>query len=61
MHGLTKPRVIRVKSWSELPDILEPGIYKIDGATLKLKEPLDKDEARELVSLVKRIDKKYYG
>ena len=58
---MTKPWVIRVKSWSELPDILEPGIYKIDGATLKLKEPLDKDEARELVSLVKRIDKKYYG
>ena len=58
---MTKPRVTRVKSWSELPDILEPGIYKIDGATLKLKEPLDKDEARELISLVKRIDKKYYG
>ena len=58
---MPKPRVVRVKSWSELPDTLEPGIYKIDGATLKLKEPLDKDEAKELVSLVKRIDKRYYG
>ena len=58
---MSKPRIIQVKNWSDLPEILEPGTYKINGATLKLKEPIYKDEAKELVSLVKRIDKKYYG
>ena len=58
---MAKPRVVRVKSWSELPEVLEPGEYVIDGVTLRLKEPLEKEDARELVSLVKRVDKKYYS
>ena len=58
---MAKARVVRVRSWSELPDILEPGEYVVDGATLRLKEPLEKEDAKELVSLVKRIDKKYYS
>ena len=58
---MARPRIIRVRSWSELPEVLEPGIYKIDGATLKLREPLEKSVAKELVSFVKRIHKKYYS
>ncbi|MCE4599502.1 MAG: hypothetical protein F7C81_04825 [Desulfurococcales archaeon] len=59
---MAKPeKVIRARSWDELPDILEPGEYRIDGVTLRLKEPLEKEDAMELVSLVKRVDKKYYG
>lgn len=56
-----KTRIVEVKSWDELPRVLEPGEYRIDGAVLRLREPIEKDEAKELVSLVKRVDRKYYG
>jgi len=58
---LASERVVRVKSWSELPETLEPGVYEVDGARLEIREPLERDEARELVRLVKRVDRKYYG
>ena len=59
---MAKPeKIFKAGSWSELPEILEPGEYRIEGVTLRLKEPLEKEDAMELVSLVKRVDKKYYG
>lgn len=59
--GGAKPRVVVARSWDGLPEVLEPGEYRIDGAVLRLREPLEKEDAMELVALVKKIDKKYYG
>jgi len=59
---LARPgKIVRARSWSELPEVLEPGEYRIDGVILRLDEPLEKEDAMELVSLVKRVDKKYYS
>ncbi len=58
---MAKARVVKVKSWNELPDILEPGEYKIDGVILKVREPTEKEELMMFVRGVKKLADEEYG
>ncbi len=58
----SKPgRVVRAKSWSELPEILEPGTYYVDGSKFVIHEPVEKEFWMMAVKGVKRLAKRYYG
>lgn len=35
-------KIIKVRSWDELPDILEPGVYNIEGETHIIEEEVPK-------------------
>ena len=35
-------RVVKVRSWDELPEILEPGIYNVNGETHVIEEEVPK-------------------
>ncbi len=39
----SKTKVIRVKSWNELPDILKPGTYVIKGRRVRVYREVDKE------------------
>jgi len=36
-----KTRVVRAKSWEELPEVLEPGVYEVYGERFTIVEPID--------------------
>jgi len=38
-----KLKVVKVKSWDELPDILEPGVYNVNGETITIEEDVPKE------------------
>jgi hypothetical protein len=41
---MEKVKIIKVKSWDELPEVLEPGIYNVAGVTFTIKEPIPREE-----------------
>lgn len=52
-------RVVRVKSWSELPEVLEPGYsYDVDGVIIKPRVRLSREEARAIVAGVKEMTRR---
>jgi len=54
-------RVVKAKSWSELPEILEPGEYHVSGEKFIVYEPVEKEFMRMTVRGVKEMHKRYYG
>jgi len=51
-----KTRVVRAKSWEELPEILEPGtIYDVDGVMIKPMARLSRDEAKGIALGVREM------
>ena len=56
-----KTRVVRAKSWSELPEILEPGVYEVDGEKFTVTEPVEREFMFMAISGIKRLHKRYYG
>ena len=54
-----KPRVVRAESWSDLPEVLEPGvIYDVDGVIIRPKTRLARNEASAIARGVKEMAKK---
>lgn len=45
-----KPRIIKARSWSELPEVLEPGVYIVDGRRLTVREPVGRDTLRRALA-----------
>ena len=41
---MEKVKVVKAKSWRDLPEILEPGIYNVGGVTFTVKEPTPREE-----------------
>lgn len=56
---LSREKVVRVRSWDELPEVLEPGVYEIDGARITLREPLPREVVQRSYKLARRLAKKY--
>ena len=56
-----KPRLVRVRSWDDLPEVLEPGIYEVDGERFEIYEPVEKEVWRMAVKGIKRLHREYYG
>ena len=52
--GLASKRVVRVKSWSELPETLEPGVYEVDGRAYTILARVSK---RAVVNSIRRAKK----
>jgi len=57
-HGI---KTFKAKSWSELPEILEPGTYVVNGRKFVVVKRVERDVMREFLRLVKYIDETYYG
>lgn len=56
-----KPRIIKARSWSELPDTLEPGVvYDVDGVMIKPRVKLSRDEARGIAQGIKEMVEKQH-
>ena len=58
---MVKAGVIRVRSWSELPAHLFPGIYYVGDVRVEINERVSKEEVMMVVSGVKRLAEEYYG
>ena len=56
-----KTRVVRAKSWEELPEVLEPGVYEVNGEMFTIVEPIERDIWRQIVKGIKRLHRRYYG
>ena len=39
---MEKVKVVKAKSWRDLPEILEPGIYNVGGETYTIEEDVPK-------------------
>ena len=54
-----KPRVVKARSWSELPEILEPDVmYDVDGVIIQPRTQLAREEARAIARGVKEMARK---
>ena len=42
------------RSWSELPEVLEPGVYIVDGRRLTVREPVGREALRKAVARLSR-------
>ena len=49
-----KTRVVKAKTWDELPDVLEPGVYIVGGRKLTVREPVGKDALRKALARLSR-------
>lgn len=47
-------RVVRVRSWSELPEILEPGTYYVNGRRVVVYSPVSREALRKTSRYVRR-------
>jgi len=56
-----KPRVVRAESWSDLPEVLEPGTYYVDGEKFTVVEPVEKEFMRMAIPGIKKLHTRYYG
>ena len=54
MAGSQKLRVIRVDSWDELPEVLEPGVYIVRGKRIEVYEPMHRDNLRRIIRRLPR-------
>ena len=53
---MAKARIIRARSWSEIPEILEPGTrYEIDGVIIKPRVKMSKAEAKAIARGIKEM------
>jgi hypothetical protein len=51
-----KARVVKARSWSELPEILEPGVaYEVDGVIIEPRVEMSRAEARALARGVREM------
>ena len=53
-------KIVRVKSWDELPEVLEPGEYKVNGVIIRVREPTEKEELMMFVRGVKKLADEAY-
>ncbi len=49
-----KTRVVEVRSWSELPEVLEPGIYIVDGERFVVRERVSRDSLKRTFTIMRR-------
>lgn len=42
LHPMEKVKVVKARSWKDLPEILEPGIYNVSGETYTIEEDVPK-------------------
>ena len=49
-----KARVVKVKTWDDLPEVLEPGVYIVGGRKLTVREPVGKDALRKALARLSR-------
>ncbi len=50
----SQPKVIRVKSWDELPEVLKPGVYIVNGKRIEVYEPVHRENLRRIMRRLPR-------
>ncbi|MEB3789556.1 MAG: hypothetical protein GSR72_06660 [Desulfurococcales archaeon] len=58
---MSKSKIIVAKNWKDLPEILRPGEYYVDGERFVVETPVEKEFMKMAVSGVKEMHKRYYG
>ena len=53
-------KVIVVSGWKNLPDVVRPGVYKVDGVIIRVREPTEKEELFMFVKGVEKLADEYY-
>ncbi|NPA05738.1 MAG: hypothetical protein GXO09_06570 [Crenarchaeota archaeon] len=53
-------KIIRAKSWDELPEILEPGEYEVNGERFRIMEPVERDTWHKIIKGIKKLHARYY-
>ncbi len=56
-----KLKVVRVESWDELPEVLEPGVYIVGGERVEVVEKVEREFIQMAISGIKKLHKRYYG
>lgn len=56
----SKTKVIKVRSWDELPEVVGPGAYIVDGVKIRVYEEV-KDFVCMAVKGVKELHRKHYA
>ncbi len=57
---MAKPeKIVKAKSWSELPETLEPGVYFINGDRIVVRETVSRDALKRTIVIMKRRGGKY--
>ena len=51
---MAKTRIVRARSWSELPEILEPGVYYVNGRRYTIRVRVSKKAVVEAIRRAKR-------
>ncbi|NPA05450.1 MAG: hypothetical protein GXO09_05090 [Crenarchaeota archaeon] len=52
-------KIVKVKSWDELPEILEPGEYEVDGVRITIAEALPREVVERHCRLGRMLAEKY--
>ena len=47
---MAQTKIVKARSWSELPEVLEPGVYIVDGRRLTVREPVGRDTLRRALA-----------
>ena len=54
-----RPRVVRVRVWSRLPEVLEPGVYIVNGLRVVVRERVARDALKRTVAIMRRRGGRY--
>lgn len=53
MH-MERLKIVEVRSWNELPEVLEPGIYIIAGERIEVEEKVSRDALMRTLKIMKK-------
>jgi len=51
---VAQTRIVRAKSWSELPEVLEPGTYYVGGERIVVRERVSRDSLKRTFAIMRR-------
>jgi len=49
-----KARIVKARTWEELPEVLEPGVYIVDDTKLTVREPVGREALRKALTRLSR-------
>lgn len=54
LWGMERLRIVEARSWRDLPEVLEPGVYIVSGKRIEVLEKVSRDALRKTLEAMEK-------